>query len=743
MGETVVQAWREVRRAPARILTSIFALALAIGAIGVFAIPAVSTSSLRAAAERDGIPEIVFHTSDTGTIDVAATLADVANVDRAEPQVAATASFGAGIPIDVLGLDIGSQEMDVLRADEGRLPARFGEVVVTAGMAEIGSTFDVVLPDGSHQLLMVVGIGGSAFWNESQLAFSDLETAAAVGGIVGANRVVVRAEDDSKDVLRSTANSVRDELSAIGVTTQTLPFTIADGRHPVEADIEQISSLIGFLGIVAGLVALVLLGSTANTLITERTREVAVMRALGARDRTMRRRLRRLALGIAVAAVVIGVPLGVLISNVIARMVLQEFVGLTPGVAVSVPVMVASALFAVVGARLVAANAARRVTRRPLAEALRDRSGSPFGRRWSERLAVRFGVGHLLDRTALRNGLHQRARSVAIGAQIGAAVAALMIIASMATTITDYNAAVIEPFRWSSRTFVRGPGLDIARSVVDEDPRSEIGTEVAGEVEGWEIGVLGFERDTQMIDRTMDEGRWFENAGEVAVSKGFAERVGIDIGDEIAVELGSGEHTYTVVGLHPDRDRSVFIDVDELALDMSRPGFGNVVMSLDDQPPAYVTGHIEFERFADLRDDDGGRTAILLIFAAIGAVVVSVAGLAVASGLAVNVFERRHEFAALRAIGGRRRDVFRVVVAELLPIAAGGTVFGLIAGYFGGAAIAGSFEASNAVEIGFTYASGVVPVAAVVVIGAALSIGAFMVRQVTRRPVAVTLRGAA
>ena len=65
IGEVVSQAWREVRRAPARIFTSVFALALAIGAIGVFAIPTVSTSSLRDAAERDGIPQIVFFTSDT------------------------------------------------------------------------------------------------------------------------------------------------------------------------------------------------------------------------------------------------------------------------------------------------------------------------------------------------------------------------------------------------------------------------------------------------------------------------------------------------------------------------------------------------------------------------------------------------------------------------------------------------------------------------------------------------------
>ena len=81
------QMLRQVGRAPVRIVTSVIALALAVGAIGVMAIPTVSTSSLRDAAERDGIPQIVLFTTNAGSTDVGALLDDVANVDRAEPQL--------------------------------------------------------------------------------------------------------------------------------------------------------------------------------------------------------------------------------------------------------------------------------------------------------------------------------------------------------------------------------------------------------------------------------------------------------------------------------------------------------------------------------------------------------------------------------------------------------------------------------------------------------------------------------
>ncbi len=741
MIDAIMRAWREVRRAPVRILTSVFALALAVGAIGVLAIPTVSTSSLRDAAEQDGIPQIVLFVSDTGSQDVSASLTDIDNVDRVERQVITGAEVDGVGTVDILGKDIGNQQMDIVSADVGRLPAAFGEVVVKHGTQPIGATFETELADGSAQTLTVVGIGGSTFWNDTDVVFSDFATAAAIDGQEGANRLVVRTFDQSKSALRTTASDVRDALVDDGIVAQSLPSTFEGGRHPIEADIEQISSLIGALGIVAGLVALVLLGSTANTLIAERTREVAVMRALGASGKAMRRRLRRLALGIAAAAVVLGLPLGIAISNFIARMVLDEFVGLTPGFAVSIPVLIGSAAFALVGARIVAANAARRVTGRPLAEALRDRAGSPFGRRWSERVVARLRTGSLLDRTAVRNGVHQRARSVAMGAQVTAAVAALLTIASLATTVTSYNEAVGESIQWTTRSFIPGPGLDMDLSLADGVEGAEVGTDVSGELEGWEIDVLGFDRDTVMFDRTVDSGRWFEQPRDAVVSKGFADQIGVGIGDVIDIELASGIRSYDVVGLHPDRDRTVFVDSGQLAIDLNRPAMGNTLMSLADEPPALLEGSINVDRRDDSGDD--GTNAILAIFTAIGVVVVAVAGLAVAAGLGVNVYERRHEFAALQAIGGRRRHVFRVVVAELLPITAGGVLAGLVAGYFGARAIIASFEASNAIEIGFVFAFGAIPAAAAIVVLGAVALGGLMVRRVTRQPAAVVLRGAA
>ena len=750
------QAWREFRRAPARIITSVVALALALGAMGVFAIPAVASSSLRDTVASDRMANLTISTTDGGATDVVAIARSVDGVDDVRGEVIVSVGVGTVDPGDVLlpvvGRDLTDRSVDAITVTAGRLPAVDDEVLVTDGVAEVGDTLVVVTPDGRPLDLGVVGVGGTSYWAGEPAAFATTDTARTLGGIDGTNRLAIRTADDSPDALRTTADEVRRALADVGVEFTTLPVTVPNGTHPIEDDITQVSTLIGFLGIVAGLVALVLLGSTTNTLITERTREAAVMRALGARARPLRRRLRRLAVAIAVAATVIGLPLGIVISNVIARMVMQEFLDITPGFAVSIPVLAISAVFAVVGAALVASGAARRVTRIPLATALRDRDGSPFGRRWSERLVARGRLGGLLERAALRNAVHRRSRSIAVVAQVTAAVAALLVIASLATTVNAFNASEYEPWSWNTRTTVAGADLDIdARTLAEitvADPSAEAGIETVGEYDDWEVDVIGLQPDTMMIDRRLDAGAWFTAAprpdvatATAMVSTGFAERVGIEVGDEIVVRLAAGIETYRIVGFHPLQSRALFVDVDRLAADLGQPGRANAVYSTAAEPPD-VDGLTTVTYLDDFASDASGRSAILLIFGAIGLVVVAVAGLAVASGLAVNVHERRHEFAAIRSIGGRSRQVMRLLAAELLPLAGAGLVCGVGLGYLGGRAIMESFERADAVDIGFVFAGGAIPVVVVTVLSGCLAIAGLTVHQTRRRSLAATLRSA-
>jgi putative ABC transport system permease protein len=727
----------QFRRAPGRILASIFALALAVGAIGVLAVPTVAGGTLHTAAERGGLADIIVATTPLDA-DQIARVAELEGVATAEGEAVVAVETAAGTETDLIGLDFDEQTMDVIELTDGRMPAREHEIVTSPGFGAVGDR--VVVDDTSFE---IVGNGGTLWWADSAVAYADLDSVVARTG--GTNRLVITAVDDGADELRAIADATRDVLAERGDAFTEFPVSLPDGSTPIDADIEQVSTLIGLLGVVAGLVALVLLASTTNTLITERTREVAVMRALGGRARPLRRRLRRIAMAITAVALAVGLPLGVLISNLIARMVLQEFVGVTPDLAIDWWVVAASAIGALVGARLVAARAAARVTRRPLAEALRDRDGSPYGHSVTQRLAARVPTGGLFGRLAARASIRRPARTIAVLVQIAAAVAAAFLVPSLVTSVNGFNDATTAPWSWESLTEARDPGLPFETAALEQRDDVEAGVYSFGEIDDWEVDVFGFGPDTKYFDSELASGRW-PSAGsrEAMLSAGFADRRGHDVGDTITIDLASGPVDYLIVGTAQDAGRALYVDRDVLAVDLGTPGGANVIWSSVPSPslelPVATTVTTADEMAAESR---AGRDAIVMVFSAIGVIVAGVAALAVISSMTVSLYERRHELAALQAIGARRRRLRGLLVRELVPIGLLGVVAGLALGALGTRGIIGSFEASNAVDIGVVDATAAIPFIIVGTLAVLVALATVVARSVGRRPLAVTLRCAA
>lgn len=730
---------RQFKRAPGRIVASIFALALAVGAIGVLAIPTVAGGTLDDAIERDGLADIVVDTTplEASRLD---RISRIDGIERAEAEASLAVQMDDGFLTRMIGLDFESQTMDLLHLTAGRFPSAPDEVVAAPALGAVGSR---VTANGAEY--EVVGHGATLWWSDSDVLYAPLDTVTALTPEGGTNRLVVTAVDDSESSLRAISDAIRAELEVGGDTYTTFPILMPDGSTPIDQDISQVSTLIGMLGVFAGLVALVLLASTTNTLITERTREVAVMRALGGRSRQLRRRLRRIALGITGVALLIGLPLGIAISNVIARMVLEEFVGITPSIAVDWWVVGFSAVGVLIGARLVAARAARKVVKLPLAEALRDREGRPFGRSWTHRLITRIPTGGLFGRLAARASVHRPAHTAAVVVQISAAVGAAFLIPSLTASVNGFNTASFAPWSWESLTIARDAGMPFDQTIVDDRTGAEAGVWVDGEIEDWEVDVYGLPTDTEFFDPMIGEGTWLEpDARQAVLSAGFAERNSIDVGESVTLELPAGPTRYEVVGVSDDYGRAIYVDRSVLAADLGAPGRANTVWSADAEPDVDWGVAVRSDTAADVAaDDKAGRDAIVVIFGAIGLIVAGVAALAVMSSMTVSLYERRHELAALQAIGARKRRLRGLVIRELVPIATLGIAGGLALGALGNRGIIASFEASNAIDIGVVDAVGAIPAIVVGTFVALVVLSLVIVRTATRRPVTVTLRSAA
>jgi putative ABC transport system permease protein len=224
----------------------------------------------------------------------------------------------------------------------------------------------------------------------------------------------------------------------------------------------------------------------------------------------------------------------------------------------------------------------------------------------------------------------------------------------------------------------------------------------------------------------------------------FATQEGHAIGDQIIVELAAGTATYEVVGLHPVRSVALFVPAEDLAADLETGGAGNTLWTIGDAEPPAIGGlaTTTVSQAALVAEDVAARDAVLAVFAVIGTIVVAIAALGVASTVAMNLYERRTEFATLQASGARRSDVRRMIAIELGALATVGWVIGSIAGGLGASAIMGFFETVNAVELGFTMSWIAVPLAGAAAGGLVVMLAASAARQTQRRPLEATLRAA-
>lgn len=773
---------RELRRRPVRSAATVAVLALSVAALGVLAVPTISSATLSDLAEGDAMAHITLDVTPITDPELAGggPFESIPGVTQAETRIETAFEGPDGDAIEVVGIDPREQAVNVVSATDGRLPVRAGEALVTPALLEaghgIGESFD-----GPGGPISVVGVGNTASLDaEPAVVMAGDAVAALVGSrapaAAGANTVLLRLENPSAEALDQAVADVRALLHENDIALTGFPELNVDGAHPLAEEISMVSVMIGMLGAVSGIVAMVLLASTTSAIIADRSAEVAVLRAMGSGPRATRRQLHRIATTTAALAAIVGIPLGLAVANFVSRMVLERFAAITPAVGVSIPLVLGSLAFLLVGARLVSTPAARRLVSRPLASALRDSDGRPYGMRWYQRLASRASAimrAPLGLRVAGGNSLARPGRTLALTLQVTAAVAAVLIVASLGTSIADFGEAELEPWQYQEMTYAVGPGDGWETSVSGDRTAARNGEESGlfsyGSFDDFEIDAYGLLADTTVIDRAVVEGRWFEATSsevtysqtasseavrpEAVVTEGFARHRGISVGDSVTLELPSGNAEVEVVGIHRLRAAAFFLEREALGSLLGRPDTADVVWTTGDPGPLGQPGPLSEAVAADLAvevdspadmvaEDAAARDMIMGIFWAIGIVVAAVAAIGFASSLQMLVHDRRRELAAVRAAGASCGLVRRLVLAEAMWVAAIGAAVGTVLAHFGATALMAFVESSESIEIGYAYASAmVVPVVSAALLGAAL-LAILAVRPVLRSAPAALLRTA-
>jgi putative ABC transport system permease protein len=308
----------------------------------------------------------------------------VAGVDGAEGRNRSVAQI---LPPDGVGEGQGAIAMAVpadpagvaIDVRTGRLPQQVGEFAVDAGVAaeqgfEVGDPIDVLVPSGpaSGEVVGTVGFGRLDGLAGGARVLVDAETADELFGKAGYAEIAVRAASEPR--------ALADRLAqTLGADATVLTAEEAASRDAAAANRQ--TAVFGWVILAVAALALVvggfLVSNTFRMLIAQRTRELGVLRAIGASRRQVAASVR---IEAAVAGGV-GSALGVLLGVGVGAFLVGTAGGMLPGVPPASVTLTPMAVLAgpVVGiamALLASRGAARRSLKVTPTEAMRPTTGS-------------------------------------------------------------------------------------------------------------------------------------------------------------------------------------------------------------------------------------------------------------------------------------------------------------------------------------------------------------------------------
>jgi putative ABC transport system permease protein len=668
--------------------------------------------------------------------------------------------FGAGFDARTPG----AEDLTPFRLADGRWAAGAGEVVIDQGTAEkeryaIGDRVKVATR-GEAREFEVVGIASFADVKSLGTAtFAVFELAAAQTLFDKAgryDRVLVAGSLDS------------------GPPGTRIRTAAADDRF----DLEGLKSIVDILRTVllafAGVALLVGAFTIFNALsiaVAQRTRELGLLRMVGAGRRQVRRVVLVEALAIGVGASLLGLGAGLLLASGLE--------GLFASMGLSLPIASMSlgagtavaALLVGVGVTVVAALLpARRATRVAPVAALREASDAAARVRLPGRvLRAATGLvgrpsarlGGPAGRLARENAMRHPGRTAATASALLIGVALVTAVTVVAKGLQDVSAGSLErrvqatavvaaADGWSpidpavERAVARAPGVDTVTSLRQDGALAFGEEEGVNAVDPSAINEL-FAYDLKAGDQAAVAGL---GAGGALIDDGWATEHGLAVGDAFTITSANGtELDLTVRAI----EESPVLDVLSLGpITISRQAFdvafanernrftlvaGADVAALEQALAAFpeVEVSTKSEFIATQTEWIGQILAVLWVLLAL-AVIVSLFG--IVNTLVLATFERRRELGTLRAMGMSRRQLRRMVRHESVITALMGALPGIGVG-LGLAAVAVAALGEYGLE--FAVPTGALVAVAAIAVLAGMAAAVLPARRAARTDVLTAL----
>ena len=649
--------------------------------------------------------------------DLVATIRGMPGIADAQGRRSATVRLVTGpdesIEMQVTALpDFTAQTMDLVTPESGAWPPKRGQVVFersSRSLADLatGRVIEVQLGPDRTKTLTTSGFAhepgaAPAFFFGQLVSYATFDTLADLGFDDSFDELRIRVDDPNatREEIRAIAGQVRDRLEKAGAPVAFVRVP-TPGEHPAQDVINALFLILGAIGGLALVVSGFLVINTISAILAQQTRQIGMMKAVGARDRQVAGIYFGIVLGYALLALAVALPAAALGSWLLTQFTagLVNFEAtqffLPPGV-----------LALEIGIGLVVPLAAAawpvwRGVRVTVREAISDAGLSDrFGHSRFDRFIQRIKGPSRPTLLSLRNTFRRKARLFLTLAALTLGGAVFMSVftirASLIGTVEEtldyfnYNVQVglVEPARTSIlvRTAEQVPGVVAAEpwTFASAQRVRPDGTTGSNSI------VFGLPDGSQTVRPRIEEGRFLVpgDGNALVVTRNFLDdEPDIGVGDTVTLRTKGRDVDYTLVGIAQSPTQRPFLyapatAIETLTREAGKAGILMIVTEHSDaafeaKTAAAVRDTLERAGFrttatqtrSEIRSTIDTLFNAMLLFVSLMALLLGVVGaLGLAGTMTMNVVERSREIGVMQAIGARDRAVLVIFLAEGLLI---------------------------------------------------------------------------
>lgn len=607
--------------------------------------------------------------------------------------------------------DLRTFRLNRFASQDGGLPGAEGQALIertATGMlaATTGGRIDVLLPGSAPRQLAVAGLvhdpSLAPAWQErAGYAYVDAATLRGAWPGTGLHELRVRWRDtpETMDRIQAKAEQLAARLQAAGHPVDEVRVP-PPRQHPHQRQMETVLFMLLAFAALALVLSAVLVANALAALLARQTREIAVLKTLGARAGQLAWLYAALVGALGLVAWLVAMPL--------ARLAAGGFAGavgtlLNLSLASDHPapwVFGAQGLAAVVVPLALATGPIGRACRTRIREAIDQRgvAGQRFRRLSARWPAVWRNIARRPARLALTVGLLAAAGAMFMTAlnvsssweltidkvyatrhyDVELRAARAIPSAEAARIATMPGIRAVETWGFAEAAFARPQGIDVSHAYPDRGHGS--------------FAVMGVPPAAAMVSFPVLQGRWLRAGdkadGVVLNHAALAQQPHLRLGDPVRLSFGGRVSPWRLVGVVEEIGAAgiAYVGRDALAAVAGEAADARVLrISTDAGDAQRRQRHIHqidealtragvavqsARPLSELRTAMGDHIVILIrALVAMAGVMAVVGGLGLAASMSVSVVERQRELAVMKTLGAVPARLVRMVMGEAQAVA--------------------------------------------------------------------------